>query len=311
MRTVVLLSLALLAACEKDRPPVPPPPRERAAEQSSGQSPEDFRAYWNAGKAEITHFALQQARYGEVRRGDALLIFVTEDFLPDKQVKAERPASAAQAVPILKLNLAKEFNTGIYRYSLMTSVFTPVDRRAHPRTLKTATSSQEWCGMTYVQLNLRGERYELTGHSYFENEADQSYALPAALLEDEIWTLVRITPESLPVGDVRLIPGALASRLRHRPLRVEVAKASLGPGASADLSRYAIEYPESKRTLSIEFRKAFPHEIASFEETYLDGFGSRAKVLTTRGEKTHLLRTAYWKHNANSDLPLRTKLGLR
>ena len=48
-----------------------------------------FKDYWYAGKAEITSYKLEQARYGEIRNGKAVLIYVTEDFLPNKQVKAE------------------------------------------------------------------------------------------------------------------------------------------------------------------------------------------------------------------------------
>ena len=45
--------------------------------------------YWYQGKAEISRFELQQSRYGEVHQGDAVMIFVTEDFRTDIQVKLE------------------------------------------------------------------------------------------------------------------------------------------------------------------------------------------------------------------------------
>ena len=63
----------------------------------------DFNDYWYAGKAEITRYELQQARYGELRKGDAVLIFVTEDFLTDKQVKYEF-GDSGKATSVLKLN---------------------------------------------------------------------------------------------------------------------------------------------------------------------------------------------------------------
>ena len=49
----------------------------------------DFYDYWYGGKAEISSYKLEQARYGEMREGSAVLVFVTEDFLPDEQVKAD------------------------------------------------------------------------------------------------------------------------------------------------------------------------------------------------------------------------------
>ena len=51
-----------------------------------------FASYWYQGKAEINVFDLQQSRYGEVRAGKAVLIFVTEDFSKSKQVKLDAPA---------------------------------------------------------------------------------------------------------------------------------------------------------------------------------------------------------------------------
>ena len=48
-----------------------------------------FSEYWYAGKAEITSYKLTQNRYGELHQGTAVNIFVTEDFLPEKQVKAD------------------------------------------------------------------------------------------------------------------------------------------------------------------------------------------------------------------------------
>ena len=48
---------------------------------------QEFKDYWYSGEAELTRYELEQARYGEIHRGDAVLIFVTEDFRTDKQVK--------------------------------------------------------------------------------------------------------------------------------------------------------------------------------------------------------------------------------
>ena len=51
---------------------------------------EEFKKYWYAGDAELTSYKLEQARYGEIREGTSVLIFVTEPFLPETQVKADR-----------------------------------------------------------------------------------------------------------------------------------------------------------------------------------------------------------------------------
>ncbi|MEL6484568.1 MAG: septum formation inhibitor Maf, partial [Bacteroidota bacterium] len=124
---------------------------------------EDFKKYWYSGEAELTSYTLQQARYGELRDGEAVLIFVTEPFLPDVQVKAD--GSSPTNVPVLKLNATKNYLTGIYPYSIMSSTFYPVHDNQHA--LKTSLSIQEWCGHIYSQLNNR-EQFEFTSHSYFE-----------------------------------------------------------------------------------------------------------------------------------------------
>ncbi|NJO02264.1 MAG: hypothetical protein HC880_11765 [Bacteroidia bacterium] len=136
-------------------------------------SPE-FKDYWYQGKAEVSSYELEQSHYGEVHPGEAILIFVTEDFSKAAQIKLDYPDEAgSDAVSVLKLNLVKKFQTGIYDYSILQSTFTPVDVQNHPNTLKVTTSTQEWCGHTFTQLNWQKGKYKLQSHSYFESEGDQ------------------------------------------------------------------------------------------------------------------------------------------
>ena len=69
--------LLLLTACEG------PGPRQPARHLNF----DAFGSYWYQGKAEINTYALAQFRYGEKREAEAVLIFVTEDFSREKQVK--------------------------------------------------------------------------------------------------------------------------------------------------------------------------------------------------------------------------------
>ena len=46
----------------------------------------EFKSYWFDGKAEISTYSLSQSRYGEMRSGQLVSIFVTEDFLKKEQV---------------------------------------------------------------------------------------------------------------------------------------------------------------------------------------------------------------------------------
>ena len=41
---------------------------------------EQFKAHWFDGYAEISSYSIDQSRYGEIREGNAVLIYVTEDF---------------------------------------------------------------------------------------------------------------------------------------------------------------------------------------------------------------------------------------
>ena len=47
----------------------------------------------------------------------------------------------------------------------------------NPRSLKTTTSVQEWCGHTFTQLNRIRDGYLVLGLSYFESEGDETINL--------------------------------------------------------------------------------------------------------------------------------------
>ncbi len=264
---------------------------------------ENFKKYWYAGEAEITSYQLEQARYGEIRKGTAVLIYVTEDFLPKKQVKADYQNNTN--VPVLKLNATKKFNTGIYPYSIMQSTFYPVADNQHA--IKISSSMQEWCGHVYAQLNNR-KQFDVKSHSYFENEADQEFSLDKAILENELWTKIRINPDNLPQGDIKAIPSFEYARLRHKEIKAYAAKASIEKQSSTII--YTLKYPELKRSISITFNTTFPHEIESWTETFKSGFGSNAKELTTKATKIKRIKSAYWGKNNNKDEVLRDELGL-
>jgi hypothetical protein len=241
-----------------------------------------------------------------------VLVFVTEDFSKSKQVKLDNPQNAnGDDVKVLKLNRIKKFDTGIYRYSLMDSVFTPIYIGEYPNTLKVTSSSQEWCGNTFTQLNLDDNGYEVRSFSYFESQGDTKFNLQQEILEDELWVRIRLAPESLPVGRIKIIPATMASRLTHKELKVEIAEASLVENSKdSNLMDYKLVYDDSGRAMEITFSKKFPYEILSWEETYKSGFGNNAKTLTTKATKNKMLITDYWNKNKTVDHELRKKLGL-
>lgn len=275
---------------------------------------EVFRSYWYDYGAEISRFELEQARYGEIHQGHAVLIYVTEPFLPDIQVKADSEVSRQKSIPILKLNFIKRFNTGIYDYSMMKSVFTPVfkENQQYNKTLKVTTTRQDWCGHVFIQYNLNGDNYKVLQNSYFEKEGDRTTVIPAVNLEDEIWTRIRMSPETLPLGEIEMIPGSFFTTLRMTGIGVEKAIAELSNIEDDDgkISKYTITYPSLNRSLSISFSHDFPHDILSWEETYTSGSGENAKELTTRARRTNKLMIDYWNKNSVKDIALRKDLGL-
>ena len=261
-----------------------------------------FQKYWYDGNAELASYRLTPSRYGEMHEGHAVLIFVTEDFSKSKQVKLDKPQKAGNdALPILKCNFTKKFITGIYPYSLMASVYTPVDLSG---TLKTSASVQEWCGQSFTQLNVtKNKTFSVSQFSYFESEGDQIKELPIALLEDEIWNLIRLGPKSLPTGKIDVIPGSFSARLRHKPLRVEQATIEV-----KDLEdRMEADIMFEDRSLTIKFTKAFPHKILGWEETYSEFGGNK---MTTKAELIKDFRLPYWKLHNNEHLIYRDSLGI-
>lgn len=298
---VVIASILLLSfsACknETSKPEVLATNLETSKEvyQKTTDLSEEFKKYWYAGEAEITSYNLKQAQYGEPRDGSAVLIYVTEDFLPKKQVKADR--QNPNNIPILKLNRTKNFITGIYPYSIMQSTFFPVSNNRHA--IKVSSSVQEWCGHQYAQLNNR-DKFEIESHAYFERDADNDLSLDKAILENELWTKLRIDPKSLPIGDLQIIPSLEYFRLTHRPTKAYKAKATLTKG------NYTIEYPDLQRTLVISFNEIFPYDISGWTETSQ----RRGKTLTTTATKKVTIKSPYWGKNSPEDEALREVLQL-
>lgn len=260
---------------------------------------EAFKNYWFAGEAEITSYKLEQARYGEMRDGHAVLIYVTEDFLPDAQVKADQ--QNPNNISVLKLNATKKFNTGIYPYSIMQSAFYPLSNNQHA--LKVSSSIQEWCGQAYTQLNNKSS-FEIMSHSYFEGEADSLFNLNKATLENELWTQLRIDPKSLPTGNIQIIPSFEYTRLKHIDIKPYKATAKLNEGS------YKIVYPELERTVTINFNPQSPYNILGWTETFKSGSGKKAKMLTTTATKLASIKSPYWNKKSNKDSILREMLKL-
>ncbi len=286
-----LILLVLFGSCKNDSPEDPLLPKRQLSE--------NFKKYWFSGEAEISSYSLNQSRYGENREGTAVLIFVTEDFLPEAQVKAS--SQNEDNIPVLKLNMTKNFITGIYPYSIMQSTFYPLEGDGHAT--KVSASIQEWCGQVFMQLNNR-ENFEIVLNSYFEGEADKDFNLEKTYLENEIWTQLRVDPNQLPSGEIEIIPSFEYLRLAHKDLKAYQAMAEFYQ--DGEMSVYKISYPEINRVLKIFYRNSFPYPIEGWEEiTEQNG-----QEQITSAQKMEEIKSAYWNRNSNKDLPLRDNLKL-
>lgn len=260
------------------------------------QLSQTFKNHWFDGFAEISSYELTQSRYGQQRIGKAVLIFVTEDFLAKEQVKANQKSKTT--IPVLKSNRTKNFLTGIYPYSIMSSSFSSL-RKKHPL-IKTVASIQEWCGQSYLQLNAREKENTLISHSYFEGEADQNLTLPKTISEDELWNLIRFNPKNLPVGEFDLLPSLEIIRLNHIEPKAVKATASLQAG------NYTLYIPSLQRSLSIQFDPNFPYTIEGWEEKY----DQKSEQYTSTAKRIHTERRQYWQENNNASVRFRAPFKL-
>lgn len=265
--------------------------------------------YWNQGLAEMSSYKLIQGRYGEEREGEAVLIYVTEPFSKSKQVKLDysSPGSNDQ-IDILKLNMSRKFNTGIYPYSLMSSIFTPINEFKTKETIKLTTSIQEWCGHVYAQLNKTANAYDFQSFSYFESEGDERKNLGDVKLEQELWNQIRINPNSIEEGKTRLVPSMEYLRFKH--IETREYEAEISQSKKGAITSLQINYLDIKRMLTINYSNDFPHAIESWEEIYESGYGANKKVIQSSGELIHRKMIDYWNYNKNSDAPVRKEFGL-
>ena len=277
-------------------------------------APQTFWGYWGDGKAELDGYALTEPRYGQQRHGTAVMIFVTEDFSDSARVKADPGKHpAADVYPVLKLNFVRDFQTGIYDYSLLGSVFARV-ADGFPW-VKTSFSSREWCGHVYQQWLARADNKTMEGalHSYFDGEADAAPTLPlpdGGVLEDTLPILLRgLRGDYLPAGGSRtvpLLPSSMRARFEHKPQmwgEATIRRAGSTSVVASALGKVeAVSYVVEEKggpTVSWTIEAAAPHRILAWH--------------STSGEAGTLLgstRLPYWALHDEGGEKLLKQLGL-
>jgi hypothetical protein len=294
---ILLLALAFLGAA---------PPRP------GGDPP--FGSYWHDGKAELDGYRYTLTRYGQLRRGQAVTVYVTEPFSRSKNVKVnDASRNPADTFDVLKLNLVRDFQTGIYDYNTMSSLFV---RSADFDPVKVSFSSTEWCGNVYEELRITPRLISQTLASYFEDESGtrQERRPPGGILEEDLFVRLRgLGGAYLAPGTRRTVPflpGAFRRRLTHAPLKWESAtierlaepQTVSVPAGRFPTTVYSVALASGPRGLFF-VESAYPHRVVHWEWTQAaDGDDS--------GELAGSQRLEYWKlHNVGDQQYLRD-LGL-
>lgn len=282
--------------------------------------PAEFSAHWHDGRAELDGYRLTISRYGAERTGQAVAIYVTEPFSESKRVKLDDAAKAgADAVDVLKLNFVRRFQTGIYDYNTMSSLFV---RTRDLSPLKLTFSATEWCGQVAEELDWRGGKLSLRTSSYFENESAQKLApVPAGgMTEDELFVRLRgLLGDYLPAGGQRTLPflaSTLHRRLMHRPAtwgratieRERAAATVQVPAGTFSCMTYVVR-PDDGREGRFWIEAAWPHRIVRWRWTPAPGV--RGAGGHDSGELMGSARLAYWQMNGPGGERELAKLGLK
>ena len=298
------LLLFMVAACGENAAAAPNDlPRLETADA--------FWDHWGDGRAELTGYRLKFPRYGEIRDGRATLVFVTERFTEAQRVKSD--GGHTDEYPVLKMNLVRDFQTGIYDYNAMTSAFLRLDGSSPlGEPVKVSMSMQEWCGHVYEQLVPEDDALTWTSHSYFDGEADRIVDLGRkrdAILLDALPMLVRgLVGPLVQRGQSVTVPALTnltEGRLLHRsPVWTTVTVARQAsvttvttPAGTFEVDTYTTDV-EAGVTTTWSVETAWPHRLVRWS--------------TTAGEVAEMLaseRLPYWMHHNNGDEALLEKLG--
>jgi len=291
-------ALAVLGSCS--------PEPAAAAARGNGE----FEALWYDGQAELAGYVWQGTRYGELRTGEAVAILVSETLGADTHVKLDDPSQGG--VTALKLNLVRDFQTGLYDYDTTTSVFAEVGAF---RPLRVTFAGQEWCGHVHETLDV-GKKLALDIQSYFEGESVTTTLAwkDGALLGDHLFVWLRgLRGPVLAAGESRQVPylaDAFERRLRHakaewQTLMITRAAATTSesvPAGSFPALVYTLTSSDG-RSGRVAFEESYPHRLLAWSWT-------RGSELLDSGALTGSKRMKYWELHAEGQEALRAELGL-
>ncbi|MEX2483070.1 MAG: septum formation inhibitor Maf [Brumimicrobium sp.] len=305
---VVLIGSIILIGCSNDqevkKTNLKPEFDHKEKRVVENKIEDNYDVSFFSGKAEVSTYSLDKARYDGVHSGESVLIFVTEPFLAKKQVKSD-DSKSEEALRILKMNRIDRFSTGIYDYSLFSSAFTPTQLYSAKYPLKLTFSSQDWCGQSFMQLN-NNKGFEIMLRSYFESEGDTSMQMEYNYTEDNLFNMARIDTALLPTGEFELIPSLSFIRLSHKELKPYVANGSIAVFENQIV--YTYDIPALKRGVRIFMNPDEHFQIMRWEETYPTIFDGKLRKSVYTLKKS--IKTPYWEKNTTKDKVWRDSLRL-
>ena len=303
---VLLVSACLLAAALPSHAP-----------STAATAPDpSFGSWWHDGKAEMDGYRYAVTRYGQTRRGQCVAVYVTEPFSRSKRVKVDDPAkNPRDTFDVLKLNLIRDFQTGIYAYSTMTSLFV---RSEDFEPVKVSFVSTEWCGNVYEELRVDPGLIGQKLSSYFEDEsaAREERRPKNGILEEELFVKLRgLNGPYLAAGESRTIPflpGSFRRRLAHQPLRwtearierLPATRTILVPAGRFKAAVYVVKIAGGAEG-SFFVEAAYPHRIVRWEWKQ-----ATVEDANDSGELAGSERLSYWKLHAEGDEKYLRRLGL-
>lgn len=281
--------LLAAAACS------PPSEPAGAAEPGHpGERPALRDALWDDGRAEVASYVAHERRYGILRDGEAILISVKEELDADALVKADGRYHPRTRTA-MKLNTVLTVPTGVYTYRQMASSWLA---REDARPLKVAVGSQEWCGLTYKVLTVRGPEALLRTFSYFGAEGERAFVVPVderTVLADTLPLWLRTLDLAEPgVRRVRIVESQLSNRAPEPA--IEDAEIEVGGAETLEVpaGRFETVPVEVRRGDVVEvfhLAREAPHTLVRWDRA--DG---------GRWDLEWVRRAAYWDMNGPEDV---------
>lgn len=277
-----------------------------------------FGAYWHDGQAELSGYRWSVTRYGRPRVGQAVTIYVTEPFSESKRVKLDNPSrNPADAFDAFKLNMVRDFQTGVYDYNTMVSVFT---RSSDFSPAKLTFTSAEWCGHVYEELRFHPRRISQQVFSYFEGESSSKAldAKPGGVTEDGLFILLRgLRGAYLEPGRKKSVPflsSVFYRRLVHQPIAWKRAEIHRLPEPQR-IEVPAGEFSTAVYTVTIQgqrqgrffIEEQYPHRVVQWSWQPVAGASAEA---AESGRLTGTARLKYWQLHDNGHESYLNQLGL-